>query len=444
MQGKVEVDGVPRLAVELSADRIGDLGGRVRDRHAGELCALTRLGIDEGDERRGTRGPHAGLQQRPGIDHTVTLSRGESGACGTLRRVTEAVLLVGGQGTRLRPLTVNTPKPMLPVAGVPFTVHQITRARDAGVSRIVLATSYKAEVFREFIDDADLGIEVVIATEDEPLGTGGAIRHALPFLGSGPEDPVLIFNGDVLSGLDIAGLVRHHRETASDVTLYLTRVEDPRAYGLVPTDADGRVTAFLEKPSTPEEIVTDQINAGCYVFRRSIIDSIPAGRPVSVERETFPGLLSSGARVSGVVDTGYWLDLGTPLSFVQGSRDLVLGRAPSPAVSAAGPSLMLPGVEVAASAQVTGGSALGRGVVVGADAVIDGAVVFDGAEIAEGARITDSIVGAGAVIGAGTVLRGAVIGDGAVIGRGNELLDGVRVWPQAHVADGSVRFSSDS
>lgn len=358
--------------------------------------------------------------------------------------MTEAVLLVGGQGTRLRPLTVNTPKPMLPVAGVPFTVHQITRARDAGVSRIVLATSYKAEVFREFIDDADLGIEVVIATEDEPLGTGGAIRHALPFLESGAEDPVLIFNGDVLSGLDINGLVQHHRETASDVTLYLTRVEDPRAYGLVPTDADGRVTAFLEKPSTPEEIVTDQINAGCYVFRRSIIDSIPAGRPVSVERETFPGLLSSGARVSGVVDTGYWLDLGTPLSFVQGSRDLVLGLAPSPAVPAIGPSLVLPGVQIAPSAQVVGGSALGRGVVVGADAVVDGAVVFDGAEIAEGARVTDSIVGAGAVIGAGTVLRGAVIGDGAVIGRGNELLDGVRVWPQARLADGSVRFSSDS
>ncbi len=358
--------------------------------------------------------------------------------------MTEAVLLVGGQGTRLRPLTVHTPKPMLPVAGVPFTVHQITRARDAGVSRIVLATSYKAEVFREFIDDADLGIEVVIATEDEPLGTGGAIRHALPFLESGSEDPVLIFNGDVLSGLDIAGLVQHHRDTASDVTLYLTRVEDPRAYGLVPTDADGRVTAFLEKPTTPEEIVTDQINAGCYVFRRSIIDAIPAGRPVSVERETFPGLLSSGARVSGVVDTGYWLDLGTPLSFVQGSRDLVLGLAPSPAVLAVGPSLVLPGAEVAASAQVVGGSALGRGVVVGADAVIDGAVVFDGAEIAEGARVTDSIVGAGAVIGAGSVLRGAVIGDGAVIGRGNELLDGVRVWPQAHLADGSVRFSSDS
>jgi mannose-1-phosphate guanylyltransferase len=173
---------------------------------------------------------------------------------------------------------------MLPVAGVPFTVHQITRARDAGVTRIVLATSYKAEVFREFIDDADLGIEVVIATEDEPLGTGGAIRHALPHLDSGPDDPVLVFNGDVLSGVDIDGLVRHHRDTGSDVTLYLTPVDDPRAYGLVPTDQSGRVTAFLEKPKTAEEIVTHNINAGCYVFTRRVIDRIPAGRPVSARR----------------------------------------------------------------------------------------------------------------------------------------------------------------
>lgn len=358
--------------------------------------------------------------------------------------MTEAVLLVGGQGTRLRPLTVNTPKPMLPVAGVPFTVHQITRARDAGVTRIVLATSYRADVFRAFIDDADLGIEVVIATEDEPLGTGGAIRHALPYLESGPDDPVLIFNGDVLSGVDIDGLVRHHRDSGSDVTLYLTPVEDPRAYGLVPTDHSGRVLAFLEKPTSDEEIVTNNINAGCYVFQRRIIDSIPAGRPVSVERETFPGLLATGAKVSGVVDSGYWLDLGTPLAFVQGSCDLVLGSAPSPAVPVTGDYLVLPDAEVAADAQVHGGSVIGRGAVVGPGAVVTGAVVFDGAQIAEGAHVIRSIVGAGAVIGAGTVLRGAVIGDGAVIGRGNELLDGVRVWPEARIPDASIRFSSDA
>ena len=357
--------------------------------------------------------------------------------------MTEAVLLVGGQGTRLRPLTVNTPKPMLPVAGVPFTVHQITRARDAGVSRIVLATSYRADVFAAFIDGVDLGIEIVIATEEEPLGTGGAIRHALGHLSSGPDDPVLVFNGDTLSGLDIAGLVAAHERAANDVTLFLTPVEDPRAYGLVPTDADGRVTAFLEKPQTPEEIVTDQINAGCYVFRRSVIEAIPSGRPVSVERETFPGLLASGARVGGILDRGYWLDLGTPLSFVQGSRDLVLGHAPSPAVPQTGEALVLAGASVDASAQVTGGSTIGAGAVVAADAIVDGAVVFDGARIAAGARVMNSIVGVGAVIGEGTVLEGAVIGDGAVIGAGNELLQGTRVWPQAVIGETTVRFSSD-
>jgi len=358
--------------------------------------------------------------------------------------MTEAVLLVGGQGTRLRPLTVNTPKPMLPVAGVPFTVHQITRARDAGVRRIVLATSYRAEVFAEFIHDTDLGIEVVIATEEEPLGTGGAIRHALAHLESGPEDPVLIFNGDVLSGLDIAGLVRSHVESQSDVTLYLTPVSDPRAYGLVPIDDSGRVQAFLEKPETQEEIVTDLINAGCYVFKRSIIESIPAGRVVSVERETFPGLLNSGAHVRGVVDRGYWLDLGTPLAFVQGSRDLVTGQAPSPAVRDVGEALLLEGAEVAESAAVGGGSVIGRRAVVAPDAIVEGSVVFDDAVVGTGAQIRGSIIGSGAQIGSGCNLDGVVVGDGAIIGARNELHEGARVWPGIELPDLAIRHSSDT
>lgn len=358
--------------------------------------------------------------------------------------MTEAVLLVGGQGTRLRPLTVNTPKPMLPVAGVPFTVHQITRAKDAGVRRIVLATSYRAEVFAEFIEGVDLGIEVVIATEDEPLGTGGAIRHALAHLESGPDDPVLIFNGDVLSGLDISGLVASHVETGSDVTLYLTQVEDPRAYGLVPIDDNGRVQAFLEKPSTPEEIVTDLINAGCYVFKRSVIEQIPSGRVVSVERETFPGLLSSGAQVHGVVDNGYWLDLGTPLAFVQGSKDLVLGIAPSPAVAQTGDALVLEGAQIAQSARIDGGSSVGRNAVVAPDAHVSGSVLFDGAVIGAGARVVGSIVGAGARIGEGCELHGVVVGDGAVIGARNELRDGARVWPGIELPETSIRYSTDA
>jgi len=355
----------------------------------------------------------------------------------------EAILLVGGQGSRLRPLTINTPKPMLPVAGVPFTVHQILRARDSGITRIVLATSYRAEVFASFIADADLGIEVVIATEEVPLGTGGAIRFASSFLQGGPNDPVVIFNGDVLTGLNIDGLVSTHQDSAADVTLYLTRVEDPRAYGLVPTSIDGRVLQFLEKPQTPEEIVTDQINAGCYVFTRSVIEAIPQGSVVSVEREIFPELLASDRLVMGVVDSGYWLDLGKPMDFVAGSVDLVLGNAPSPAVTAPGESLILAGALVSDSALIHGGTTVGAGSTVGAHTDISASVIFDSAVIGANVTISNSIIGQGAVIGDSCVIRDSVVGDYAKIGNGNELRNGARVWANAQINDLAVRFSSD-
>lgn len=359
--------------------------------------------------------------------------------------MTEAILLVGGKGTRLRPLTVNTPKPMVPAAGVPFLTHQLARARAAGVDHVVMATSYLAEVFEpHFGDGSQLGLHLEYVTEEEPLGTGGAIRNVAPRLHSAPGDPVLIFNGDILTGLDIRALVDTHTRTGADVSLHLTRVADPRAYGLVPTDATGRVTAFLEKPQTPEEIVTDQINAGAYVFDRSVIDTIPAGRPVSVERETFPGLLAGGAHLQGMVDSTYWLDLGTPQAFVRGSADLVLGRAPSPAVPGeCGDRLVLGSAEVAADAKLTGGTVVGARAVVGAGASIDSSTVLDGAVVGEGADIKNSLIGSGAVIGEGACLDGAVIGDGAVVEGGNELRDGIRVWCGARIPYGAVRFSSD-
>jgi mannose-1-phosphate guanylyltransferase len=359
--------------------------------------------------------------------------------------VTEAILLVGGKGTRLRPLTVNTPKPMVPAAGVPFLTHQLARARAAGVEHIVLATSYLAEVFEPYFGDgSSLGLRLEYVTENEPLGTGGAIRNVADRLESGPGDPVLIFNGDILTGLDIAGLVATHRSAGADVSLHLTRVEDPRAFGLVPTDADGRVTAFLEKPESPENIVTDQINAGAYVFNRSVIDSIPSDRPVSVERETFPGLLADGAHLQGMVDSTYWLDLGTPQAFVRGSADLVQGRAPSPVVTGrCGDQLVLDGAYVADDAKLTGGTAVSAGAVIGSGAIVDGSTVLQGAVIEPGAVISHSLIGAGAVIGARTVLDGAVIGDGARIGADNELRHGARVWCDAVIPDGAVRFSSD-
>ncbi|MEU9334869.1 NDP-sugar synthase [Streptomyces sp. NPDC048290] len=359
--------------------------------------------------------------------------------------MTEAILLVGGKGTRLRPLTVHTPKPMVRAAGVPFLTHQLARAGAAGVEHIVLATSYLAEVFEPYFGDGSaLGLHIEYVTEDEPLGTGGALRNVASRLHSAPDEPVLVFNGDILTGLDIRALVDTHERAGADVSLHLTQVTDPRAYGLVPTDGTGRVTAFLEKPQTPEEIVTDQINAGAYVFRRSVIDTIPAGRPVSVERETFPGLLAAGAHLQGMVDSTYWLDLGTPAAFVRGSADLVLGRAPSPAVPGrTGDRLILPTARVAPDAKLTGGTVVGEGALVAQGARVVGSTILPGAVIEPGAVITDSLIGTGARVGERSILTGTVIGDGAFVGPDNELQSGARVWCDAQIPRASLRFSSD-
>lgn len=344
--------------------------------------------------------------------------------------MTQAILLVGGQGTRLRPLTISTPKPMLPVAGYPCTQHQIARAREAGITRIVLGTSYRAEVFEEYFGHGEnVGVELVYAVEAEPLGTGGAIRNAAHHLTCGPDDPVVVFNGDVLTGLDIEGLISKWREAGADVALYLTRVEDPRAYGLVPTDEAGRVLEFLEKPTTPEEIVTDQINAGCYVFKRSVIDEIPDGIPVSVERDTFPNLLKRGALVIGVVDDGYWLDLGTPLAFAQGSADLVLGNAPSPLVTQTGECFIDSTATVEVGADIDGGTYVGPHAYVNSGARISGSVIFSDVVVGASATISNSIVSSGSHIHPSATLTDAVVGERVVIGANSVLESGARVFP---------------
>jgi mannose-1-phosphate guanylyltransferase len=352
---------------------------------------------------------------------------------------TDAVILVGGMGTRLRPLTLSAPKPMLPTAGVPFLTHLVTRIRDAGVDHIVLGTSYRAEVFESYFGDGSaFGVDLEYVTETEPLGTGGGIRNVADALRG---DTVLIFNGDVLSGVDLRGLLATHADTGADVTLYLTKVEHPRAFGCVPTDADGWVTAFLEKDPNP---LTDQINAGTYVFSRAVVDSIPAGRAVSVERETFPGLLAAGSRVAGHVDETYWRDLGTPSDFVAGSADLVLGLAPSSALPGpTGPALVLPHASVDATAVLSGGTTVGMRCHVGADAQVDGSVLFDDASVAAGAIVRRSVVGFGAHVGPGALIEDAVIGDRASIGARVELRGGARVWPDVTLPDGAIRFSSD-
>ncbi|WP_447004262.1 sugar phosphate nucleotidyltransferase [Saccharothrix isguenensis] len=350
----------------------------------------------------------------------------------------EAVVLVGGKGTRLRPLTLSAPKPMLPTAGVPFLTHLLSRIRETGITHVVLGTSYKAEVFQEhFGDGAALGLELEYVVEEVPLDTAGAIRNVAHKL---RERDVMVFNGDILSGVDLRAVVETHRKAEADVTLHLVRVDDPRRFGCVPTDEDGRVTAFLEKTENPP---TDQINAGCYVFRREVIEGIPAGRPVSVERETFPGLLAAGSRLQGYVDASYWLDLGTPAAFVQGSADLVRGIAPTAALTSKSEALVLEGAVVDEDAVVKGGATIGAGCTVAAGAVVDGSVLFDGAVVGEGARVERSVLGADSLVQAGAVVSDAVIGDGAVVGARCELINGARVWPGVALPEGGVRFSAD-
>ena len=319
---------------------------------------------------------------------------------------TDAVILVGGKGTRLRPLTLSAPKPMLPTAGLPFLTHLLARIEAAGIKHVVLGTSFKAEVFEDYFGDGSkMGLEIDYVFETEPLGTGGGIRNVLPKLRG---DNVMVFNGDVLGGTDLNGILETHEKTDADVTLHLVRVGDPRAFGCVPTDEDGRVSAFLEKTQDPP---TDQINAGCYVFKREIIEQIPEGRPVSVEREVFPNLLAEGKRVFGHVDSSYWRDMGTPEDFVRGSADLVRGIAPSPALEGPrGESLVHPGAGIAPGAVLIGGTVVGRGAEVGAGARLDGAILFDGAVVEAGAVVERSILGFGVRIGPRALVRDAVIG----------------------------------
>jgi mannose-1-phosphate guanylyltransferase len=357
----------------------------------------------------------------------------------------EAILLVGGQGTRLRPLTIGTPKPLLPTAGVPFLAHQLSKAAAAGVTRVILATAYRASMFGECLGDGSaFGLEICYVHEDSPLGTGGAIRNAASALRGDAHSPVIVLNGDILSGHDLTAQVEMHVKAEAAVTLHLVEVADPARFGCVPADPSGRVTAFLEKTPDP---VTNRINAGCYVFRRSMIDTIPPGRVVSVERETFPGLIASGELVMAYVDRSYWLDVGTPEAFVRGSCDLVLGRLVSPALHAIagvpGERLLLGAASVHPEAVVEGGTVVGEGAVIEAGAQVAGSVLFAGAKVGPGARVSDSVLGCGAEAGPGTVLDCVVIGDGACIAAGNELRAGARLWPGVRLGPTSVRFSTD-
>ena len=306
--------------------------------------------------------------------------------------MTIGILLVGGFGTRLKPLTNQTPKPMLPVGGLPVTEHQLIAAKKAGITTVILATSYLSEVFIPYFGDGSKwGMQLKYAVEKEPLGTGGAIRNAAELIdlesAKAAHEEFVIFNGDVLSNHSIAAQLDFHRKHQADVTLHLINVEDARAFGCVPTDKDGRVTAFLEKMDNP---VTNAINAGCYVFSPSVILDIPRSKVVSVERETFPNLVNSGRPVFGYNEQSYWLDIGTPAALFRGSRDFVNG-----------PFVAGESTTFGQDSLATGGSSIGSNCQIGQGVRIDNSIIGDGVKIGDGAQIRNSFILHGSEVAAG-------------------------------------------
>jgi len=307
------------------------------------------------------------------------------------------ILLVGGFGTRLKPLTNQTPKPMLPVGGKPVTEHQLLAAKAAGINTVVLATSYLSEVFTPYFGDGSKwGMNLLYAVESEPLGTGGAIRNAAALLNFADlDEEFVIFNGDVLSGHDIAAQLEFHRANSADATLHLIEVADARAFGCVPTHPDGRVIDFLEKMEHP---VTNSINAGCYIFNSSVISEIPAGEVVSIERQTFPRLVKNGRPVYGYHEQSYWLDIGTPAALFKGSRDIV------GAGFLAGPEST-----IGEGSTVSGGSSIGAGSTIGADCAIDNSIIGDGVEIGDHCTIADSFILHNSKVVDGSIIIGKYI-----------------------------------
>jgi NDP-sugar pyrophosphorylase family protein len=350
----------------------------------------------------------------------------------------DAIVLVGGEGTRLRPLTYEIPKQMLTVVGRPMIEHVVEWLSCHGVDRVVLSLGYRADAFVEAFPSSEIsGVALDYVVESESLDTAGAIRFAAEQ--AGVSEAFLVLNGDVLTEFDASALIEFHRSHSAQASIALTPVPDPSRFGVVPTDADGRVTAFIEKPP-PGEAPTNLINAGIYVMETSVLDRIAVGRRVSIERETFPELVEAGMLYAMASDA-YWLDTGTPQQFLQAQIDILSGRhkslIPAPEIR--------PGIWVDPTAKVAGtlrphsfvgpkastsegslvsDSTICRGARVGADGLIRRSVIMSGAEVCSDAVVEDSIVGPRAVIGNGARLGGmTIVGVGAEVSAAS-VLDG--------------------
>jgi len=338
----------------------------------------------------------------------------------------QAVILVGGKGTRLRPLTDTRPKPMMTVVDRPFVAHQIDLLARHGVEHLVFSCGYLPDALREhFGDRSRAGVRISYVVDPIPLGTAGAVRNARDLLE--PDAPTVVMNGDVLTDLDLGAVLDQHRDRAGEGTIVLTPVEDPSAFGLVRLRADRSVEAFVEKPA-PAELRPGEpfrINAGTYVLEPGLIDAIPEGVECSIEREIFPRVAAAGA-LYGHPSDAYWLDIGTPSAYVTANVDVLSGRLRTE--SPTGPAYLGPGAWVHETAVVAEGAVCGAGARVGAGASVRGSVLGERAEIGETALLERCVVGAGATIGAGARLAaGVVVGDAATVEAGVALDAGVRV-----------------
>ena len=381
--------------------------------------------------------------------------RASAGRDGAASRLMQALILVGGEGTRLRPLTSRVPKPVVALAGRPFLSYMLEWLHRHGVQRAILSCGFLPDGVREVLGDgADWGVELTYVEEPHPLGTGGALKYAEELL----DERFLMLNGDVLTDIDLTAQLRQHDQTGARATLALYPVDDPSGYGLVRRNADHSVSEFIEKPS-PDEIDTHLINAGAYILQRSVLsDMAPAGTRISIERDVFPQLVDHG--LYGYEAAGYWMDIGTPDRYLQAtwdilesdvstgvgeaigdSRDGVLCAEEHPEGAIHGPAVIGAGCTIAPDATVTGRTVLGAGVRIGPGAHIDSSVLLDGVSVGEHTRVSRCIVGSGAQIADHCRLdETSMVGDGVRLGAGNTLTAGVRIFPDVDLPDGAITF----
>lgn len=365
----------------------------------------------------------------------------------------QALILAGGEGTRLRPLTSTVPKPVVPLVDRPFITYMLEWLRGHGVDDVVISCGFMAAGVRNVLGDGEaLGIRLRYAEEPEPLGTAGAIKFAERLL----DERFLVLNGDVLTDIDLSSQLAQHESTGARATIALYAVEDPSAYGLVRLTEERAVRQFLEKPSS-DQIDTNLINAGAYILSRDVLGLVPDGRNVSIEREVFPELIGDG--LYGYPATGYWLDIGTPDRYLQATFDILEGnvvtevgqRLDSSYLSVAEdaeivgrvipPAVVERGARIAEGAHVGSLAVLGDHVSVGERSVVERAVVLNGSEIAEDCVVRDCIIAAGVRIGPGSrVDGGAVLGEGVTIGARNVISAGARIFPGVTLPDDAIRF----